>query len=51
MFMRFIYLPKGSIIEYPLEAIKTLNAIARKIDQFDGGLLSFDYGYTIKKNH
>ena len=41
---------KGSIIEYPLEAIKTLNTIARKIDQFDGGLLSFDYGYTIKKN-
>jgi len=40
----------GNIIEYPLEAIKFLNAIAKKINKFDGGLLTFDYGYTTKKN-
>ena len=40
----------GNIIEYPLEAIKFLNIIAKKIDKFDGGLLTFDYGYTVNKN-
>jgi len=40
----------GNTIEYPIEAIKFLEAIAKKINKFDGGLLTFDYGYTIKKN-
>jgi len=40
----------GNTIEYPLEAIKFLNAITKKINKFDGGLLTFDYGYTVKKN-
>ena len=40
----------GNIIEYPLEAIKFLNTIAKKIDKFGGGLLAFDYGYTSNKN-
>ena len=40
----------GDTIEYPIEAIKFLEAIAEKINKFDGGLLTFDYGYTIKKN-
>jgi len=40
----------GSTIEYPIEALKFLEAIAKKINKFEGGLLAFDYGYTIKKN-
>ena len=40
----------GNIIEYPIEALKFLGAIAKKINKFDGGLLTFDYGYTITKN-
>ena len=40
----------GNTIEYPLEAIKFLDIIAKKINKFDGGLLTFDYGYTTKKN-
>jgi len=40
----------GNTIEYPIAALKFLEAIAKKIDKFDGGLLIFDYGYTIKKN-
>ena len=40
----------GNTIEYPLEAIKFLNTIAKKINKFDGGLLTFDYGYTTNKN-
>ena len=40
----------GNTIEYPLVALKFLKAIAKKIDKFDGGLLTFDYGYTAKKN-
>ena len=40
----------GNTIEYPLEAIKFLEAIAKKINKFDGGLLTFDYGYEAKKN-
>jgi len=40
----------GNTIEYPVEAIKFLDAIAKKINKFDGGLLTFDYGYTTKKN-
>ncbi len=37
-------------IEYPVEAIKFLEIISKKINKFNGGLLAFDYGYTIKKN-
>ena len=40
----------GNTIEYPLVALKFLKAIAKKINKFDGGLLTFDYGYTAKKN-
>jgi len=37
-------------IEYPIEALKFLDTIAKKINKLDGGLLTFDYGYTAKKN-
>ena len=37
-------------IEYPLEAIKYLKNIAKKINKFDGGLLAIDYGYTTNEN-
>ena len=40
----------GNTIEYPIGAIKFLEAIAKKINKFDGGLLTFDYGYITKKN-
>ena len=40
----------GNIIEYPLYAIKFLKDIAQKINRFDGGLLTFDYGYKNIKN-
>ena len=40
----------GNTIEYPINAIKFLNVIAKKINKFDGGLLTLDYGYTTKKN-
>ena len=40
----------GDTIEYPLEAIKFLNSVAKKIEKFDGGMLTFDYGYTKNKN-
>jgi len=40
----------GNTIEYPLVAIKFLEAISKKINKFDGGLLAFDYGYNAKKN-
>ena len=39
-----------NIIEYPIKAIKFLDTIAKKINKFDGGLLTFDYGYTAQKN-
>jgi len=38
-----------SIIEYPIVALKFLEDISEKINKFDGGLLTFDYGYTSKK--
>jgi len=41
----------NNIIEYPGEAIKYLLIIAKKIKKFNGGLLTFDYGYTQKKGH
>jgi len=40
----------GNTIEYPIEALKFIEAIAKKINKFDGGLLTFDYGNTTKKN-
>ena len=40
----------GNTIEYPIEALKFLKQISKKINKFDGGLLAFDYGYTITKN-
>ena len=40
----------GNTIEYPIEALKFLEIIAKKINKFDGGLLTFDYGNTTKKN-
>ena len=40
----------GNTIEYPIKAIKFLEDIAKKINRFDGGLLAFDYGYTLNKN-
>lgn len=41
---------KGNVIEYPIDAIKFLEVIAKKINKFNGGLLTFDYGYKTKKN-
>jgi cyclopropane-fatty-acyl-phospholipid synthase len=40
----------GNIIEYPINAIKYLNLITKKINKYNGGLLCFDYGYTKQKN-
>ena len=40
----------GNTIEYPLVALKFIESISKKINKFDGGLLTFDYGYTITKN-
>jgi len=39
-----------NLIEYPEKAIKFLEDIAKKINKFDGGLLTFDYGYKTKKS-
>ena len=39
----------GNTIEYPIGALKFLKDISKKINKFKGGLLAFDYGYTIKK--
>ena len=41
---------KGNIIEYPAKAIEYLEIITEKINKYDGGLLTFDYGYTQNKN-
>ena len=40
----------GNTIEYPAEALKFIEAIAKKINKFDGGLLTLDYGNASKKN-
>jgi len=40
----------GNTIEYPIVALKLLEVIAEKINKFDGGLLTLDYGNTTKKN-
>ncbi|MDC0059520.1 SAM-dependent methyltransferase [Pelagibacteraceae bacterium] len=36
----------NNIIEYPTKAIEYLEQIAKKVKKFDGGILTFDYGYT-----
>ena len=41
---------KDSVIEYPINSIKYLNQISKNINNYGGGLLSFDYGYTNGKN-
>ena len=41
----------GKIIEYPTDAIKYIELIAEKINNFKGGVLTFDYGYTHQKNY
>ena len=41
---------QGNIIEYPKESIKYLKKISKKILKYDGGLLTFDYGYIEQKN-
>ena len=40
----------SGIIEYPSKAIKYLQIISEKVKKHDGGLLTFDYGYTVNKN-
>jgi NADH dehydrogenase [ubiquinone] 1 alpha subcomplex assembly factor 7 len=40
----------NSFFEYPVESIKYLNLLAKIIKKYNGGLLTFDYGYTRKKN-
>jgi NADH dehydrogenase [ubiquinone] 1 alpha subcomplex assembly factor 7 len=40
----------GNAIEYPKKSIDYLNTMAKKINRYNGGLLTFDYGYT-KKNY
>ena len=40
----------GSVIEYPVVALKFLKDISKKVNKFDGGLLTLDYGYTSNKN-
>tara|TARA_B100000686_G_scaffold311013_1_gene354281 strand:+ start:3441 stop:4496 length:1056 start_codon:yes stop_codon:yes gene_type:complete len=37
-------------IEYPIKSIEYLKIISKKIQKFDGGLLTFDYGYTKNDN-
>mgnify|MGYP006113058005 CR=1 FL=1 len=39
-----------NIVEYPILALKFLRIIAKKINKFNGGLLTFDYGNISKKN-
>ena len=43
-------LSEGNVIEYPRNAIKYLEIISKKIKKYNGGLLTFDYGYTKNKN-
>jgi NADH dehydrogenase [ubiquinone] 1 alpha subcomplex assembly factor 7 len=40
----------NDIIEYPINSIKYLKSIAKKINKYNGGLLTFDYGHTNKKS-
>ena len=43
-------LVSGNVVEYPINAIKYLSAISKKVNEYDGGLLIFDYGYIKKQN-
>ena len=47
---RLNLLSNKNMAEYPTEAIDYLKEITKKIKKYDGGLLSFDYGYTNNKN-
>ena len=40
----------NNIIEYPIEALKLLKIVAKKVNKYDGGLLTFDYSDRSKKN-
>jgi len=40
----------GDIIEYPIVSLEFLEIIAKKINKFDGGILTLDYGYVKKKS-
>ena len=40
----------GKLVEYPIKTIEYLEQIAKKIKKFNGGLLTFDYGYDKKKS-
>ena len=40
-----------NMIEYPIESIKYLEKISKKINKFNGGLLAFDYGYYMMKEN
>ena len=44
-----LYSSKGTI-EYPLNTVKYLLVIAKKIKKYNGGFLTFDYGYTKNQN-
>ena len=41
---------RGNTIEYPVEALKFLKIIAKKINRYNGGFLALDYGYTVNRN-
>ena len=43
-------LSEKGVIEYPKEAIQHLKTISKKINKYNGGLLTFDYGYTKNNN-
>ena len=48
--LNLVNVNKNNIIEYPTAAIKYLRIIAKKIKKYNGALLTFDYGYTQRKN-
>ncbi len=37
-------------IEFPIKALEFLDIIAKKINKFNGGLITFDYGNALKPN-
>ena len=47
---KFNLISPSHIIEYPINAIQYLKKISKKINNHNGALLSFDYGYTDKRN-
>ena len=44
-----LFSSKGTI-EYPLNTVKYLSIIAKKIKKYNGGFLTFDYGYIKNQN-